>query len=83
MREKIQFVLKALATRNDEPLDHNTLLDMICLRFHCPRGDAELVVTRMQEMQLMVGTGDEVLGTAYTISQRGKNKAVELLHTAA
>lgn len=77
--KELQFLLKALACHGEEPMEDGALKDALSLRFRCPAGDVALVIARAQELGLIVGTSDDVLGTVWALTQRGQTKAAQLM----
>lgn len=80
-RDIKQFVLKALLRAKDQPVNDDTLKQLVRSAFsHVAITEADLNqwVRELEASGIITGTNDDVFGTMWTLSIAGKLKAQQL-----
>lgn len=80
-RDIKQFVLKALLRAHEQPINDDTLKQLVRSAFQhvaITAADLDQIIRELETAGLIVGASDDVFGLAWTLSLKGKPKAQQL-----
>ena len=80
-RDIKQFILKALLRAKEQPINDDTLKQLVRSAFQhvaIAGADLEQWIREMETSGLIAGSDDEVFGLSWTLSLKGKPKAQQL-----